>query len=171
VIRTDVEFASARHLTPSEAIDVAVAPVLSEAAVALSTSTSLSSSELQSIVRESEEVGPGWESPARGRSRGVSPETSHPASPLSRGSYSLSIPPAELSPSTAALAQSNPSLLLSSTPPSPALDPPARRLSFTSWADCLNEERMAELTGAPIGESGNGGGVVSMGALEAALDD
>ena len=63
-VPTDVEFNATHHISPQEAVDVAIPPVLDEAAFALSSSDELSSSDLASMVRDSEDVGSGWSSPA-----------------------------------------------------------------------------------------------------------
>ncbi|GAA5931767.1 hypothetical protein JCM1841_006734 [Sporobolomyces salmonicolor] len=68
IFERDVEFAPSHHISPSEAVDVAVPPVLTEAAVALSASSDdpLVSHDLEALIHESEadaQAGSGWSSP------------------------------------------------------------------------------------------------------------
>ncbi|GAA6001532.1 uncharacterized protein JCM10292_006299 [Rhodotorula paludigena] len=81
IFERDVEFASSHHITPSEAVDVAVPPVLTEAALALSAADDdpIASRDLSALVLEAEfdaQAGSGWSSPV------VAPASSlHHASP------------------------------------------------------------------------------------------
>lgn len=64
----DVEFPTTHHITPSEAVDVAVPPVLTEAAVALSTADDdpIASRDLAALVLDAEQdaqANSGWSSP------------------------------------------------------------------------------------------------------------
>ncbi|KAM0753151.1 hypothetical protein T439DRAFT_378867 [Meredithblackwellia eburnea MCA 4105] len=63
IFERDVEFSSAHQLSAPEAVDVAIPPVLDEAVLELSASEELSSRDLASLVRESEDFGSGWSSP------------------------------------------------------------------------------------------------------------
>ncbi|GAA6062731.1 hypothetical protein JCM10212_005934 [Sporobolomyces blumeae] len=67
IFERDVEFASSHLITPSEAVDVAVPPVLTEAALALSASDDpVVSHDLETLIHESEadaQAGSGWSSP------------------------------------------------------------------------------------------------------------
>ncbi|KAI5480748.1 hypothetical protein MNV49_007154 [Pseudohyphozyma bogoriensis] len=64
IFERDVEFASTHHLTSAEAVDVAIPPVLDEAAVALSAhEADLTQGEFASLVADHSEVGSGWNSP------------------------------------------------------------------------------------------------------------
>ncbi|GAA5938966.1 uncharacterized protein JCM15063_004379 [Sporobolomyces koalae] len=64
IFERDVEFASTHHITPSEAVDVAVPPVLTEAIIALS--DPVVSHDVEALIHESEadaQAGSGWSSP------------------------------------------------------------------------------------------------------------
>ncbi|GAA5983752.1 hypothetical protein JCM5350_002384 [Sporobolomyces pararoseus] len=67
IFERDVEFAPSHHITPSEAVDVAVPPVLTEAIIALSTTDDpLVSHDVEALIHESEadaQAGSGWSSP------------------------------------------------------------------------------------------------------------
>lgn len=170
-LHADVEFHATHHISPQEAVDVAIPPVLDEAAVALSSSDELSSSDLASIVRESEDVGSGWSSPAlppatphphntsRSPVRQSSARSRSPDSPSSIGPPLLPVSHAgapsghAAKPSFSVGAVPFPSSTASSTDhlaTSASIDalgetePTMRRLSFTSYADLLNEERLAD---------------------------
>ncbi|BGP48586.1 hypothetical protein JCM10450v2_004462 [Rhodotorula kratochvilovae] len=69
IFERDVEFAPSHHISPSEAVDVAVPPVLTEAAVALSHAAEgdpITSRDLAALVLDAEHdaaAGSGWSSP------------------------------------------------------------------------------------------------------------
>ncbi|GAA5872210.1 hypothetical protein JCM3774_002296 [Rhodotorula dairenensis] len=68
IFERDVEFPTTHHITPSEAVDVAVPPVLTEAAVALSTADDdpIASRDLAALVLDAEQdaqANSGWSSP------------------------------------------------------------------------------------------------------------
>lgn len=93
IFERDVEFASTHHITPSEAVDVAIPPVLDEAVAALS-SDEITSSELASSVRESEDTS-GWSSPVTVSSVHISHQHSYATASRSpvRGSGARSFSP------------------------------------------------------------------------------
>ncbi|GAA5862654.1 hypothetical protein JCM8547_003501 [Rhodosporidiobolus lusitaniae] len=72
IFERDVEFAPSHLITPSEAVDVAVPPVLTEAAVALSYASEgdpISSHDLAALALDAEQdvqAGSGWSSPGGG---------------------------------------------------------------------------------------------------------
>ena len=167
-VPTDVEFNATQHISPQEAVDVAIPPVLDEAAFALSSSDELSSSDLASMVRDSEDVGSGWSSPALPPTLPHTPRSpvrhssARSRSPDSRSSSNPPLLPVShagtptghaAKPSYAVGAVSFPSSTtspmdhLSSGSSIDALgesEPATRRLLFTSYADLLNEERLAD---------------------------
>ncbi|GAA5983207.1 hypothetical protein JCM10908_000196 [Rhodotorula pacifica] len=68
IFERDVEFPTTHHITPSEAVDVAVPPVLTEAAVALSAADDdpIASRDLAALVLDAEQdaqANSGWSSP------------------------------------------------------------------------------------------------------------
>ncbi|GAA6053191.1 hypothetical protein JCM3770_000019 [Rhodotorula araucariae] len=69
IFERDVEFAPSHHISPSEAVDVAVPPVLTEAAVALSQAAEgdpITTRDLAALVLDAEHdavAGSGWSSP------------------------------------------------------------------------------------------------------------
>lgn len=95
-VHADVEFAPSHHISPSEAVDVAVPPVLTEAAVALSAANDNPSTarDLAALVLDANydaQAGSGWSSPVV--PPGVSlhawreQQAQQHASPLSQSAY------------------------------------------------------------------------------------
>ncbi|SCZ88671.1 BZ3500_MvSof-1268-A1-R1_Chr2-1g04562 [Microbotryum saponariae] len=232
IFERDVEFNATHQISPQEAVDVAVAPVLDEAVVALSSPGM--TPDIASLVHDSEEaalVGSGWSSPIHAvaipssSSIGLGPDASasrspvrssqmrsfspdstsdsaRGASPESVASFSVGTPPddrstfvpfsqtlsealeqeaqkrhpSEMGPTSSPPLAAGVNKLVPPVPfslaagggnlhdaagaqisPSPSFNALAgvkderRRLSFVSYADVINEERLAELTGAPQG--------------------
>ncbi|KAK4054388.1 hypothetical protein OIV83_000882 [Microbotryomycetes sp. JL201] len=236
VFERDVEFASTHRISAQEAVDVAIAPVLDEAAVALTSSTNdltigpdvlapnsgwsspvvpsasaaLHAQQSRSPTRAAVASGVAGTAQSEARlagGRSLSPDSaSRAASPGSSTSFSIGTPPDDsahhpftqhlsdalererkeqrsgnhedtirltnsATDHSAAAGQKTFAPLsavshehlgpTASIPGSPSLDHVAavaagasgreRALSFTSYADVINEERLAELTGAPAG--------------------
>ncbi|BGP16603.1 hypothetical protein JCM10213v2_004605 [Rhodosporidiobolus nylandii] len=90
IFERDVEFAPSHLITPSEAVDVAVPPVLTEAAVALSYAPSdpITSHDLAALVLDAEhdaQAGSGWSSPVM--PPGIAMHQPQVASPLHHGRH------------------------------------------------------------------------------------
>ncbi|GAA5835764.1 hypothetical protein JCM3766R1_005842 [Sporobolomyces carnicolor] len=101
IFERDVEFAPSHHITPSEAVDVAVPPVLTEAIMALSaTDDPVVSHDVEALIHESEadaQAGSGWSSPVMPPPHSLPHSHSHShghgAHPLSQHHHSSASPP------------------------------------------------------------------------------
>ncbi|GAA5901007.1 uncharacterized protein JCM6883_004721 [Sporobolomyces salmoneus] len=109
IFERDVEFAPSHHITPSEAVDVAVPPVLTEAIIALSaTDDPVVSHDVEALIHESEadaQAGSGWSSPVIPPPPSLQHSQPHP---LSQQHHPPASPPSTFSHSAYANASRSP---------------------------------------------------------------